>query len=293
MGADGEAAVLVRNPEPRAEWLQNLLEWPVHRPDRTFRVHVVEPESYAPAKHIEIFNAAIQRLVGWANVRMDPYDVGAFAPDSEHFDLVTFPEAFMNAADLVAVLKGLQQFDAFGCIHVGLHSGNARDNHLFTPAALQALVLSLRDIPGIVVADLEPFAAWLNGRRNDDRFNVACLFTLDAKQCVRVCLHPKTVRSNVEMSPHPEMHMTEADLFTMVTLLPVKTEDLTIVIQPLICSDALKLGTDRGCRPMENLSRHGLPPGALPDHVDVVSVVACTPQVLYGIADRPSRRRVA
>ena len=48
--------------------------------------------------------------------------------------------------------------------------------------------------------------------------------------------------------------MEEATLLTVVTLRPTDKKYLTVTIQPLLCSDMLHLGTDRGqSRPLEAL----------------------------------------
>jgi len=74
--------------------------------------------------------------------------------------------------------------------------------------------------------------------------------------------------------------MAEANLLTLITLLPSDKALFSITIQPLLCSDALHLDTDRRHgRPLEAITQHadcfGNEP---PDHVDVVSVATCTPQ---------------
>jgi hypothetical protein len=98
---------------------------------------------------------------------------------------------------------------------------------------------------------------------------------------VRVCLHPKLVQSKYEVSPLEEDNMEEANLLTVVTLRPTNKVYKTVIVQPLLCSDALHLATNRGdSRPLEALHRDA---GCLgdnpPDHIDIVSVATCTPQV--------------
>jgi hypothetical protein len=74
--------------------------------------------------------------------------------------------------------------------------------------------------------------------------------------------------------------MTEANLLTLVTLQPENKALLSVTLQPLICADALFLDTDRPhCRPLEAVTAYAECFGEMPpDHVDIVSVVTCTPQ---------------
>jgi hypothetical protein len=69
-------------------------------------------------------------------------------------------------------------------------------------------------------------------------------------------------------------------LLTLVTLLPEDKTLLSVTLQPLLCSDALNLSTDRpNCRPLEAVnSSADCFDGAPPDHIDIVSVATCTPQ---------------
>ena len=89
------------------------------------------------------------------------------------------------------------------------------------------------------------------------------------------------VHSKFEVSPLEENHMQEANLLTAVTLHPTDKVFQTVTIQPLLCSDALHLDTDRGqSRPLEAMARDAECLGDNPpDHIDIVSVVSCTRQV--------------
>lgn len=97
---------------------------------------------------------------------------------------------------------------------------------------------------------------------------------------MRVCLHPKLVSSHLEVNPLPEHTMKEGDLLTLITLLPVDPQLLSVTVQPLICSDVLCLPTDvPGGAPMEAVTRYAdCFSQRPPDHVDIVSVATCTPQ---------------
>ena len=74
--------------------------------------------------------------------------------------------------------------------------------------------------------------------------------------------------------------MDEARLLTIVSLRPTDKRLPSLTIQPLLCSDALLLGTDiPGSRPLEAVFLDAdCFSDDPPDHIDVVSVAACTPQ---------------
>jgi hypothetical protein len=135
-------------------------------------------------------------------------------------------------------------------------------------------------LPEIESNDLLAFSDWLNTQNLAHNFNVGCLFTVDANRKVRVCLHPKLVRSKWEVSALAENHMEEANLLTLITQHPTDKAFKTVTVQPLICSDALELTTDRGePGPLEAVHRDADCFGENPpDHVDLVSVATCTPQ---------------
>jgi len=197
------------------------------------------------------------------------------------FDLLTFPEAFAPASTLVSVLQSLEGVASLGCIHVGLRPDDDNQRHLFSNAEIQALVDALRAISATVAVDLAQFSAWFSDQPTHLMINLGCLFTLDAEQRLRVCLHPKLVRSQYEYSPLPEATMAEANLISLVTLLPADKRLLSVTIQPLICSDALSLPTDRGTPPpIVAVNSAETPFDNPPDHIDFVSVATHTPQVM-------------
>jgi hypothetical protein len=103
---------------------------------------------------------------------------------------------------------------------------------------------------------------------------------IDAERRLRICLHPKILRSKFEFSALPEEFMDEASLLTVITLRPTDHRYLTLSIQPLICSDVFLHNTDiPGSRPLEAVHLDAECLGdSPPDHIDVVSVAACTPQ---------------
>jgi hypothetical protein len=261
----------------------NYLEWPINRPGRSFRVFVVEPSTYDPGRHADIFNATLTFLIAGQPQLVDPFQIENAIPGGEHFDLVTFPEAFLSAEALLAALPSVVGIPDFGCVHIGLRPSSDNTTHLFLAGELRNFVAALERIEGLERADLCPFSEWLGQQRLDWRFNVGCLFTLDARGHLRVCLHPKMVPSNLEVSPLEENHMKEATLLTAITLRPTNKRFQTITIQPLLCSDTLNLDTDRGeSRPIEALHTNADCLGDNPpDHVDIVSVATCTPQVEF------------
>jgi hypothetical protein len=257
----------------------NHLTWTVQRTSRNFRAYVVEPRTYDPSKHAAVFEAALTALIAPQRSLVDPF--GGKVPDlvGESFDLVTFPEAFLPAERLIVALQAFATFPSFGCIHVGLRP-SSDGSHLFTVSELKALLRSLLAVTNIEPTDLKDFDAWLQCQAPHKRFNIGCLFTIDSTERLRVCLHPKLQRSKFEFTALNDGVMEEASLLTVITLKPTDKRYLTISIQPLICSDALLQNTDRpGSRPLEAVHLDADCLGENPpDHIDVVSVAACTPQ---------------
>jgi hypothetical protein len=164
-------------------------------------------------------------------------------------------------------------------VHVGLRP-SPDEGHLFTVQGVESLLESLRKVTNIVAEDLNHFTKWLQMQARNKHFNIACLFTIDASRRLRVCLHPKLQRSKFEFTVLPEGFMDEGSLLSVVTLRPTDKRLLTLSIQPLICSDALLQSTDLpGSRPLEAVHLDAACFGENPpDHIDVVSVAACTPQ---------------
>jgi Trypsin-like peptidase domain len=263
----------------RPEFFGNHLCWTVQRANRTFRVQVVEPRAYEPSRHAAIFDAVLTMLVSPPLSILDPFDKKASSSVSDPFDLITFPEAFLPLDHLLGAFLALGAVQSLGCVHVGLRP-STEESHLFTVKSLQTLIQSLSTIPNIETTDLDHFTAWLNTQAHDKRFNMACLFAIDAKQRLRVCLHPKLQRSKFEFTALPEGVMEEGTLLSVVTLTPTNKRLLTLSIQPLICSDILLQNTDRpGSRPLEAVHLDAACFGDNPpDHIDVVSVAACTRQ---------------
>lgn len=264
---------------PPPKFVDNILSWRIDRSKNTFRVYVVEPRKYSPRDHAAIFDAALTRLISPSVERINPYQPERPPSVSDPFDLVTFPEAFLPANHLVEVIRA-SHFPFLGCVHVGLRPSGSEDQHLFSIVQLRALLDALLELPAVEGGDLKRFSEWLEMQSVDHMFNVGCLFALDADQKIRVCLHPKSVRSKYEFSLDPTKHMAEANLLSLVTLLPTDRACLSITLQPLLCSDVLKLPTDKpNAGPIDavNMEANALKCN-LPDHVDIVSVATHTPQ---------------
>jgi hypothetical protein len=270
------------NSNATPKFIGNLLQWPVNRSVRTFRVFVVEPKGYQPDVHGGIFNAAVTALTGAQPELVDPFADNMAIAEAEPFDLVTFPEAFLPQDDLLAAFAALPSFCSFGCIHVGLRPSADSPQHLFTVQQIERLIDAILAVQEVHSLDLDNFSRWLKHQGSDERFNIGCLFTIDAHAKLRVCLHPKLVRSKFEMSPLSEQHMAEGNLLSLVTLLPTDKRLKSVTVQPLLCSDALHLATDRpGSWPLDGVNEHPeCFDGPVPDHVDIVSLAVCTPQVL-------------
>jgi hypothetical protein len=101
---------------------------------------VVEPGQYQPKNHARIFDAAINVFIERKPTRVDLYTQDASATPPLHFDLVTFPEAFLPVERLLEILKYVGRLDSFGCVHVGLRPSAAELNHLFLTSELKALL---------------------------------------------------------------------------------------------------------------------------------------------------------
>lgn len=263
------------------------LRWPFRRHQRPFVVRVVEPARYEPGIHGEVFNAAVTAMMTRSRRTLDTYSGGAGLTDARLFDLITFPEAFIDCATLLSALRVFKRCGPSGCVHVGLRpTADNKGSHLFTVSELNSLADALLESFPMAESDLAAFTTWLADQSPEHNFNVGCLFLNDANGATRICLHPKLVRSKYELSPSREAQMREANLLSLVTLIPERKELGTVTVQPLICSDALNLQTDAALEPpMEAVSKYA---GCLgdfpPDHIDLVSVATCTPQTVRPLA---------
>ncbi len=268
------------NDEPKSYGTH--LTWEIDKQDRTFRVYVVEPQKYSPDAHAGIFQAALTALIMQPPGGLDADDAQEIKRVRQSpFDLVTFPEAFLPSNDLLSTLELLVNSPQVGCVHVGLRPNNTEMNrHLFNLEELRVFMAQLRNVTRIATADLLEFSNWLEVQNSNSKLNIACLFTIDTTGAVRICLHPKSVRSKFEGSALQDGNLTEADFLAVVTLRPSNRNFKTVTLQPVICSDVLDLSKDNGRPgPLEAVNRDAEIMGKNPpDHIDVVSVATCTPQ---------------
>jgi len=276
----------------KASWLQ----WPVERSGHGFRVFVVEPREYRPEMHALLFNAALKNLT--EPPLRDALDNSSYTSETaqfllndpkdgrDRFDLITFPEAFLPKDDLLERLKCIR---TPGCIHVGLRPSIDPARILFRTVEVRQLIDDIKEnVLNIVEDDLKSITEWINDDRNrDQNFNIACLFTVDFKGKVRVCLHPKIVSAGIESTPLHDTNMHDADLYSLVTLLPTDNSFLSITIQPLICADALFIDADKlSCQPLQAISSADHFDNSPPDHIDIVSVTTCTEQKKHATVGR-------
>ena len=261
--------------------------WPVARRNRKFRVGIVEPAQYHPATHAQLFISFVTRLVGPTLTAIGP----AEASLSEPFDLVTWPEAFLPDQALRDVLLALLTQSHFPCMHVGLRPDDQADTHLFSHGQLEDLVWWIRSLGPTISEDLAAFSGWLDGASRTGFYNVACVFLIDARGELRVCMHPKNTPASVEVSALVERNIAEAEFCAVVTLDPLDSSLFQVNIQPLICSDMLDLQRDtHRLGPMAVLasSPQRVGPDA-PEHIDIVSVATCTDQKNEAAGPVPER----
>lgn len=261
--------------------------WPMRRTQRAFRCAVVETHKYDPAGHAQLFSKVVGQIL-----TPSVTDLEAPAPDlPEALDLVTWPEAFLPHDTLVATLTQLAEVTDFPCFHVGLRPDHKDETHLFTNEALRGLVEELSALGAMVASDLAHFSRWLETAKRG-KFGVACLFFVDARGDLRVCLHPKNTASPMEIKALPNDNVTEADFTSIVSL--ISFDDATLFpvhIQPVICSDYLDL--NRQVHRPGPLAILSSAPGRIgssaPDHIDIVSVPTCTPHKEQAAGGLPPR----
>lgn len=255
------------------------LKWRVERTVLPFAIRVVEPRKVDPPEHTGILNAVVGNLVRPAALPVDRFDDAAAPPAKRRYDLVTFPEAFAPAAAVLNVARALANEGPSGCLHIGLRPDEDASTHLFGVLAAKSLADELGKLLDPGIDDLAGFTAWLDRQDPNHTFNLGCVLAVDAGSKLRACLHPKLVRSKFEVDRLPEHHMAEANLLTLITLVPTDARFGTVTLQPLICSDALDVGTDRQQpAPIPAVNLHASCMRDPPNHVDVVSVATCTPQ---------------
>jgi hypothetical protein len=258
----------------------NWLQWPFERSSRQFRMYVVEPKAYAPQRHGEVFDAVLRDFFDTASDQAVMGDVSTTIREPVEADLIVFPEAFLAAEDLIRAMVGFVELNFQCCVHVGLRPDSENLNHLFSRHDIKSLLSELKCIPSVQTDDLKGFEVWFDKQKAGSRFNLGCMFLVEPTGSVRVCLHPKAVRASVEYSALADDHMTEANLLSLVTLVPPNRRYMSVTIQPLICADALTLPRDsmipNPIRAFVDSSAAAFP--KLPaDHIDIVSLSLCTP----------------
>jgi pimeloyl-ACP methyl ester carboxylesterase len=272
---------LPEEPEPKSIFIGQLQKWTVGRRSRSLRLYVVEPAKYEPNSHKAIFNSVIRGFLAPKQFAMDKYSSASFSAPPAAFDLITFPEAFLPIEDLVAALEALSAAGDFGCVHVGLRPDD-QSSHLFSTEQIATVLERLNSLQDLEKEDLRVMNRWFKKQESKRFFNLGCLFSKDQKTGnLRICLHPKMVRSNVEHTATHEAFMKEANVLSLVTLVPADSQHVSLTLQPLLCSDALFLQTDvPGQRPFEGVANPGDAFGvqAPPDCIDIVTLAACTPQ---------------
>lgn len=259
------------------------LRWPYDITQHGLTAYVVEPFRYEPAAHGEIFQEIITAALtpGARGGRQVPARRGL-----KTFDLMTFPEAFVTPETLLETLEVVRGLAAAPLFHVGLRA--AYDGgHLFSVAETVGLVQALKKLLNPGVVDLDPLELWLDSRDTEERYNLACVFTVDADQHLRLCLHPKNTPSPVEIGSLPEDTVTATEFLSVVTLAPTDVKFRKVHLQPVICSDLLDLRTSTGSGgPLAAMAN---PAGKLddpPDVIDIVSAVTCTRQANASIGER-------
>lgn len=255
------------------------LTWPYERNSQRFRVRVVEPDDVWSMNNDRVLFAVLQELLNPTMREVDRFDRDRRPVSADRYDLITFPEAFATPQAVLAVADSLAGQGPSGCVHVGLKSGITTSTHLMRVAEISELVAELEVLLGANRGDLTDFKNWLSRQSENHNFNIGCVLAVDANGDLRICLHPKIVASRFEIDALPELNMKEADLLTLITLRPTGGGFSTVTLQPLICSDALNIPTERMTGPpIMAVTQHGECFQAVPDHVDVVSVATCTPQ---------------
>jgi pimeloyl-ACP methyl ester carboxylesterase len=275
-------ALALYDVERTSNFIGQLQKWTVGRSARSLRLYVVEPAKYEPDSHATIFNSVISGFFAPKQVAVDTYSSTSLSAAPSAFDLLTFPEAFLPVDDLIVALNLLSAVGAIGCVHVGLRP-TQQPNHLFTTESIATLLDTFRGLESIETDDLRLMDSWVRRQEPGKLFNLGCLFAIDQTGKTRICLHPKMVRSDFENTPTRENHMKEANVLSVVTLVPQDTQHISFTVQPLLCSDALFSATDvPGQRPFDGMTDPGDAFGAHtpPDSVDIVSLAACTPQAV-------------
>lgn len=253
-------------------------KWSIEKKRNDYRVMIIEPRKFDPPSHFNVFSLAMKSILGDYKV-IDPYEPKFNSNNraDKYYDQIIFPEAFMYYKDFKNALLTLSRFPYFGCVHVGLRSDRSK-THLFPHQEVIEMIDELESVLEIVPDDVSEFRKWLESENGDGHYNLACMFAKDVNDKLRLCLHPKVVRSEIENNPLPENHMTEAHMYNLVVLEPENNSINAITIQPLICSDVLIVNRSNYKNPLDAVNTIDKFPVRVPNKIDIVSVVSCTPQ---------------
>jgi hypothetical protein len=146
--------------EDKPRFRSNWLTWTVNRRDRTFRVYVVEPRAYRPTAHADIFWAALRPFVfahQTSQVRLEARDAQELprrTPRPRRFDLLTFPEAFLDSETLLQCIQDIGSYGhSLGC---AFHKENMTEANLLPLVTLKPTDknLSLTTIQPLICSDV-------------------------------------------------------------------------------------------------------------------------------------------
>ncbi|MGH1347540.1 MAG: hypothetical protein ACRBN8_38645 [Nannocystales bacterium] len=240
---------------------------------------MVEPRKYAPGTHEEIFYSVFGLIVGGKSTFATPGDRSGPEPSPRPPDLTTFPEAFLPASALLkfASSRAVQALE--GCLQTGLRPDDQGASHLFTKrSALELVAATTAFSPD----DNSIVKEWLEGLVDEAHVNLAIAMAYDSdQQALKLCLFPKSIRSKYERGSLPETYMEEGEILTVVNLEPSRAATTTISVQPVVCSDTLIGESDRGLpNPVRCISSDHCTITPTPQAIDIVSVSACTPQLV-------------
>jgi len=253
--------------------------WSIEKRRKDYKVMIIEPMKYNPQNHFNVFSLAMKKILG-EHKDVNPFEIeySCLNRADRYYDQIIFPEAFLFFKDFKKALLTLSRFSYFGCVHIGLRS-DKNSSHLFSHREITEMINELESLLDIVQDDISEFRKWIESEKgNDGYYNIACLFAIDINNKLRLCLHPKVVRSRIENSPLPEKHMTEANMYNLIVLEPEENTLQTITIQPLICSDVLLANRSSFKNPIDAVNNVSNFTARVPDKIDIVSIVSCTPQ---------------
>lgn len=248
----------------------------MQRDSRSLRCFTVEAHFYRPSEHAAILFGAITKLKAPTN---EAYGTDEVPIPSSPFDFIVFPEVFLPSESLLLLATSLLGNGPTGCIHTGIRPDTTAQ-FLFTRDQTIELANALINL-GAVREDLAPVIQWMTKQKVSSYFNLGAVVAVDADGELRAVLHPKVLRSKFELSVFPDGNMTEAKFLTLIKLVPSEPTILPVILQPLLCSDALVHDADfPNGRPIEALSRYGnCFDSAMPDYVDIISLATCTPHI--------------